>query len=145
MGRLEAGPSWDSLVERLIQEAIDDGEFDELPYQGRPLPLDDDWAAGDRALAFLMLRNTGMAPPWIEADKEVRSLLERIELVLARAASRPPAADRRRDRVEIERLVGSANSAIARLNAEAPTSRQHRRPLEVQQVLRRMGGDGGTA
>ncbi len=35
----------------------------------------------------------------------------------------------RRDRAELEALVGEVNAAIAQLNAEAPTDRQHRRPL----------------
>lgn len=139
LGRLEAGPSWDSLVERLIQEAMDDGAFDELPFQGQPLPLDDDSAARDRALAFRMLRNAGMVPPWIETDKEVRSLLEQIERVLARVEGESEPR-RRRDRAQIERLVADANRAIARLNSEAPTERQHRRPLELEQVLRRIEG-----
>lgn len=32
--------TWDSLVERRIQDAIAAGEFKNLPYHGKPLPLD---------------------------------------------------------------------------------------------------------
>ena len=60
----------ESIVERQIREAMEDGAFDELPYRGVPIPLDDDSAAGERALGFRVLRNAGVAPPWIEADKE---------------------------------------------------------------------------
>ena len=41
--------------------------------------------AGEWALAFRMLRNAGVAPPWIEADKEVRELLARRDALVARA------------------------------------------------------------
>jgi hypothetical protein len=136
-GRLEAGTTWDSLVERLIQEAIDDGEFDDLPYRDQRLPLEDDSAAGDRAVAFRMLRNAGMAPPWIETDKEVRCLLDRIDEVIA-LGSRSREAGARHVRDELTRLVDQVNQSIARLNAEAPTDRQHRRPLEPSVVLRRL-------
>ena len=74
-GKISLGPTWESIVERQIREAMEDGAFDELPYQGVPIPLDDDSAAGERALGFRVLRNAGVAPPWIEADKEVRDLL----------------------------------------------------------------------
>ena len=76
-GKLSVGPTWESIVERQIREAMEDGAFDELPYQGLPIPLGDDSAAGERALGFRVLRNAGVAPPWIEADKEVREVLAR--------------------------------------------------------------------
>ena len=91
-GKLSVGPTWESIVERQIREAMEDGAFDELPYQGEPIPLDDDSAAGERALGFRMLRNAGVAPPWIEADKEVRDLLAERDALLARATVASPLA-----------------------------------------------------
>jgi len=132
-GKLSIGPSWESIVERQIREAMEDGAFDALPYQGVPIPLDDDAAAGERALGFRVLRNAGVAPPWIEADKEVRDLLDRREMLLARAAAAGTSSlARARMRRAIERVVSEANRAIERLNAEAPTDRQHRRPLDPE-------------
>ena len=91
-------------------------------------------------MAFRMLRNAGAAPPWIEADKEVRRLLAQRDALLARAAASPtsrPAASRS-DRTALGRLVHQVNAAIARLNAEAPTDRQHRRPLDLAAELDRL-------
>jgi hypothetical protein len=130
-GKVSLGPRWESIVERQIREAMEDGAFDELPYQGVPIPLDDDSPAGERALGFRVLRNAGVAPPWIEADKEVRDLLAKRDLLLARAAVASPLA-RTRLRRELERLVVATNLAIDRLNSEAPTDRQHRRPLDPE-------------
>jgi DnaJ family protein C protein 28 len=138
-GRLQAASDWDTLVERQILETIDDGRFDDLPHRGEPLPTDDHPYARDRWLAFHVLRNAGVAPPWIEADKEVRELLARRDGLLARAAAgqAPSAVARRHDRTALEELIVRVNAAIARLNAEAPTERQHRRPLRLAAELAR--------
>ena len=138
-GRRQVAPTWESLVERQIREAMEDGKFDNLPYRGEPLPADADAAAGDLAMAFHVLRNYGAAPPWIEADKEVRALLDRRDAIVARAASgrAPSSLARRRDRAALEAIAVELNAAVARLNAAAPTDRQHRRPLVVADELAR--------
>ena len=86
-GRLQVGPTWETLIDRQIREAAEEGQFDDLPYRGEPLPNDENPYAGDWALAFHVLRNAGAAPPWIEADKEVRKLLERRDAILSPVAS----------------------------------------------------------
>jgi hypothetical protein len=128
-GRRHTAHSWESLVERQIREAMDGGAFDDLPYQGERLPLEDDSAAGEWAMAHRMLRNAGMAPPWIESDKEARKQLAALEALIERAAA-TSVASQRRARLELERIVAEANRAIARVNSEAPTLAQHRRPLD---------------
>ncbi len=140
-GHRQVAPTWESLVDRQIREAMDEGKFDDLPFTGRPLPLEDDAAAGEWALAHRMLRNAGVAPPWIEADKETRALLDRREALLRRAAGASPATMRRL-RLDLERLVVEINAAIGRLNAEAPTDRQHRRPLVLGEELARLEAAG---
>jgi DnaJ homolog subfamily C member 28 len=133
-GMRQVAPTWESLVDRQIREAMEDGRFDDLPYRGEPLPVEDETYAGEWALAFRMLRNAGVAPPWIEADKDVRALAERRESILRRAAGASPIA-RSRYRKDLEQVVVAINAAIARLNAEAPTDRQHRRPLRLADEL----------
>jgi hypothetical protein len=138
-GRLQVGPDWETLIDRQIREAVDEGKFDNLPHRGEPLPNDDNPYAGDWGLAFHVLRNAGVAPPWIEADKEVRALLERLAAIVARArVGLPPSSiARRRDLAALEDLVSKINGAIARVNAEAPTDRQRRRTLSlVDEVAR---------
>jgi hypothetical protein len=127
----------ETLVERQIRAAIEEGAFDALPHQGSRLPLEDDSAAGDRALAHRILRNAGVAPAWIEADKAVRELLRDRDLLLARAP-RLSAIARPRAREEMRRIVEAANRAILRVNIEAPTDRQQRRPLDMELELERL-------
>ena len=128
-GGRQIGPDWESLIERQIREATEAGAFDDLPHQGERLPLEDDSLAGEWAMAHRMLRNAGIAPPWIESDKEARALLERLEANVRRAPT-VMAASRVRFVDEHDRLVLEANRAIARVNSEAPTDRQHRRALD---------------
>ena len=138
-GQRQVALTWESLVERQIREAMEAGKFSGLPFQGEPLPKEDDTYAGEWALAHHVLRNAGMAPPWIEADKDVRALLDRQQAMITRASSggAPSSFARQRDRAALEELVLAVNAAVARLNAEAPTDRQHRRPLVLAEELAR--------
>lgn len=108
--------------------------FDDLPFQGERLPLVDDSAAGDWALAYRMLKGSNFAPPWIETDKEIRALLAERDAVLERAPRSSPIG-RPRDVAELRRIVEAANRAITRLNHEAPTDRQHRRHIDLDTEL----------
>ncbi|HET9347122.1 MAG TPA: DUF1992 domain-containing protein [Candidatus Limnocylindrales bacterium] len=127
-------PAREKLIDRQIREAMDEGKFDNLPHQGEPLPLVDDSAAGDWALAYRMLKGASFAPPWIETDKEVRALLARRDAILERAP-RSTEIGRRRDEQELREVVRTANAAIFRLNHEAPTARQHRALLDLDAQL----------
>lgn len=124
-------------MERQIREGMELGAFDDLPHQGMPLPLEDDSAAGEWALAHRMLRNAAAVPPWIGADKQAREEIERLERLLERAAAASPTSHPRL-RAEATNLVEMTNHAIERLNSEAPTNRQHRPPVDLQEVLRRL-------
>ncbi len=68
--------SWRRIAERRIETAIERGEFRDLPGEGRPLPLEDE-SKQDPAwrLAFLLLRNAGLAPAWVELDQEIERRL----------------------------------------------------------------------
>lgn len=136
-GRRQIAHSWESLVERQIREAMEAGAFEDLPYQGQRLPLEDDSAAGEWAMAHRMLKNAGAAPPWIESDKEARRLLSLMDAAVERAPFVSPLS-RERKRREFTQLVYDANRAIARVNAEAPTERQHRRPLDPSAEAERL-------
>ena len=71
------------LAERKIREAMERGEFANLPGAGKPLRLDDDsMIPEDLRLAYKILRNAGCIPPELEVRKEIitlRDLLRTIE------------------------------------------------------------------
>jgi hypothetical protein len=62
-GRMEVGPDWETLIDRQIREAIEQGQFDSLPHQGEPLPNDDNPYAGEWGLAFHVLADEDASPP----------------------------------------------------------------------------------
>ena len=76
---------WKTVVDQAIVEAQERGEFDDLPGAGKPLQLEENPFAGDSALGFRVLKNAGMAPPWIEADQEMAAAGRELEAVLDRA------------------------------------------------------------
>ena len=128
-------PLRETLIDRQIREAMESGAFDDLPYRGERIPLEDDTAAGEWALAHHILRNAGMVPPWIATDQAVRALLDRRDAILKRAPRARTEIARDRNRRELEAVVAEANRTIAILNHEAPTDRQHRRRLDLAAEL----------
>jgi len=142
-GRLQAGTSWESLIERQIREAMDAGDFDNLPFAGERIPIDDD--GSDMALAHHVLRQAGFAPGWIATDAEIRRQLELRDAILARAKRAGPPA-RERDRAALRTVVEAVNRLVLQLEHEAPTARQHRRRLDLAEelaALERAAGDAG--
>ncbi len=60
------------IAERRIQEAIRNGEFDDLPGAGKPLVLEDDsHIPEDLRMAYKVLRNANCVPPEIALRKEI--------------------------------------------------------------------------
>ncbi len=130
-GQAIAAPNWEGVTERLIRQAQERGEFDDLPHHGKPLPVRPNPYAGDMALAYDLLQDAAMAPPWIEADKEARAWLAKRDTLMATARQSGYAMRRTLER-QLTDVVARHNAAVARLNAEAPTTRQHRAPLVAQ-------------
>lgn len=81
---------WQTLVEEKIAAARERGDFDNVPGQGEPLRLKENPLAGDWELAFHVLENAEMAPPWMEMSREIKEgeaelarLLERTNAFIA--------------------------------------------------------------
>ena len=60
-----------------------------------------------------------MSPPWIEADKEARSWLDRRDALLATARTSTPAMRRTLER-DLTSAVNRYNAAVERVNAGRP-------------------------
>src|SRR5690554_3023375 len=61
-----------ALAERRIREAMERGEFDNLPGAGQPLDLDDDSHVPEELrAAYRLLKNAGMVPPELELRREL--------------------------------------------------------------------------
>src|SRR5256885_242791 len=87
-GTPDIGATWESLVERQIREAVERGDFDDLPQYGRRLPVQDEPDSPDeQALARIVLRNAGAVPTWIAIDGEIRDLIAARDALMARAVA----------------------------------------------------------
>ncbi len=65
----------DDLVERKIREAMEQGQFDDLPGQGRPQNHDDYFALPEEARqSTTVLKNAGYLPAEVELCKEIAAL-----------------------------------------------------------------------
>ena len=68
---------WESLIDQKIREAMEQGEFDNLPGKGKPVDTSENpFEDPEMRLAHRMLRNAGFAPSWIEERKDIDSEFE---------------------------------------------------------------------
>lgn len=72
---MEMTTRFESIVEKRIREAMEQGKFDNLPGHGKPLALEDDrHIPEDMRLAHKILKNAGCVPKEIELNCEVRRM-----------------------------------------------------------------------
>jgi len=65
-------PGYEKIVEQRIKEALEKGEFDNLPGKGKPLPLEDDSHVPEELrLAYKLLKNADCLPPELMEKKEI--------------------------------------------------------------------------
>lgn len=69
-----------SSIEKRIREAIEAGEFDNLEGAGKPLNLDDYFAAPeDVRMGYSVLRSAKIVPEEVDRLKEIGELKEKIK------------------------------------------------------------------
>ncbi|MEW4490390.1 DUF1992 domain-containing protein [Thalassoglobus sp. JC818] len=78
--RKSAHESWEGFIEQRIQDAQNEGEFDNLHGQGKPIPgiekaLDSDWWLKDK----LKREQLSIVPPLIEARRDIEQTLNEIK------------------------------------------------------------------
>ncbi len=139
---------WNDIVEEKLTQARERGEFDNLLGTGKPLNVDVNPFAGEKALAYSLLKSNQIAPPEIERGKEIdadlalanatiSALRDRREALLRRAT----AAERRtynvlRDKTEARyaEALRAINSKILSFNIVTPAL-LHRRLLHIENLL----------
>jgi len=67
--------AFDRIVEAMIKEAMERGEFDNLPGQGKPIDLTEYFETPEEVrLAHSMLKNAGMPSREVDLLKEIAEL-----------------------------------------------------------------------
>lgn len=71
---------FEMIAERKIREAMERGEFDNLPLKGKPLPPDDlDRVPPELRMAYKILKNANVLPEELELKRSIHSLQELID------------------------------------------------------------------
>lgn len=133
----------DSLVDEKIREAQAEGEFDNLPGYGKPLPRDRDQdVAGESWMSNRVLKQAGFVPEWIELRKQIAA--ERDEVVQTLAAYRERARTGERSHPDLIRmeqryveLATEVNRKIDAHNGQCPPGQILTR--FVEDAMRRWG------
>ncbi|SRR5579883_447590 len=143
---------WADLVDDQIRAAQEQGDFDNLPGAGKPLKLDDNPYAGDRALAFHLLQQNNMLPRELDIGHELDAEIARAEKLLAELRRqrdwllKQQGTSRERARAAYARLrdeyatryeqaLRDIRSKILTLNIIAPST-MHRPLIDIDEKLR---------
>jgi hypothetical protein len=131
-------------IDEIIQNAIKEGAFDQLPGKGKPLdwdqhsPVDDDWQ-----LAHHLLKENGFAPDFIEARQSIETDLASARADLKRASDWKKQAlepDEDLDFISsqwakaksaFETRVGELNKKIRDYNLLIPSQSFYRAPIDL--------------
>lgn len=75
---LHPSDRWNDLISQRIEEAMQEGKFDNLRGKGRPLnPAPEPYVPPDMQMANSLLKNNDLAPAWISDRAQVFAEIER--------------------------------------------------------------------
>lgn len=143
---------WRDVIEEQIRAAQERGDFDNLPGAGKPLQIDENPYAGDRALAFHLLQQNGLLPQELDIGHEVDVDQARADALLAELRRERdwlmsrPAFSRERAQITYRRLrddyakryeeaLRQIRSKMLSLNIIAPST-LHRPVIDVEAKMR---------
>jgi DnaJ homolog subfamily C member 28 len=133
---------WEPLIDRLIRESMDRGEFDNLPGSGQPIDLTENpYDPPELRSVHRLLRNAGFAPAWIEERKDIDALFQQAYATLCRAKQLYCAGGDESNREwlramkEFRERVDELNQRIRIYNLKAPASAFHRKIIDADQLL----------
>ena len=143
MNRLE------SLAEKRLREAIENGEFDDLPGKGEPIDLrENPFEDPDLRTVHRLLRNAGFAPAWIEERKDIDAELAAAQTKLNRAwalfgpgGKAPSEAEWKRSVKEFREQVLELQQRIRIYNLKAPAAVFHRKQIDVEKIVESIKGN----
>ena len=138
----------ESMAEKMLREAIEAGEFDNLPGKGKPIDLSENpFEDPDLRVVHKLLRDAGFAPAWIEERKDIDAEFELARRILNRAGElykpagkSPNAAAWERNVQEFRGKMAELNSRIKIYNLKAPAAVFHRRVIDVDKVIEEIKG-----
>lgn len=140
---------FESLTEKKLREAIESGEFDDLPGKGEPIDLrENPFEDPDLRTVHRLLRNAGFAPAWIEERKDIDAELATAQTKLTRAWALFGSGGKATSEAEWERSVKDFREQVVELqqrirtyNLKAPATVFHRKHIDVEKILDAIKGN----
>jgi hypothetical protein len=137
MNRLE------SLTEKKLREAIENGEFDDLPGKGEPIDLrENPFEDPDLRVVHRLLRNAGFGPAWIEERKDIDAELAAAQGTLSRSwelfgegGKAASEAEWERCLKEFRETASELNQRVKIYNLKSPAVVFHRRQIDADKII----------
>ena len=108
--------AFEYLAEQRIREAMERGEFDDLPGLGKPLPDEDDAEVpAELRVAYRILKNSGFVPPEIDLRKDIANAEQLLSHALTPAER--ASASRRLEFLLVKLAAQRGGSRDARIEA----------------------------
>src|SRR6266850_3886992 len=147
----------ETLIDKMIRESMERGEFDDLPGEGQPIDLSENpFEDPELRTVHRLLRNAGFAPAWIEERKDIAAEFERAWATLLRAnnlygkrgkltaqqsesagdRSLSKSAQWERAAKEFCEIVAALNQRIRIYNLKAPAAVFHRKTIDAESLIR---------
>jgi hypothetical protein len=135
--------NYQSLIEQRMQQAQEDGLFDNLPGAGKPQKFDDDSLVPveDRA-GYRLLKANGFAPPWVEARREIEEQRAEISTWVEQSNRRWSYLDATRRaalRVSYRRKLADLQRLILTYNLKTPRGVAQLETLRMAEELLKLG------
>ena len=145
-------------VNKQIEEAMERGEFTNLPGEGKPLKLDTNpFLTPQARMANRLLKENGFAPRWVELEKEIKQGKAQLERVLINlkgrrerlaaivqqnpyrreVVSRSFEQERARSLAQYSEKLENLNQKIQRVNLLMPTRNRQYALINQAQALAR--------
>jgi len=134
----------ESMAEKMLREAIEAGEFDNLPGKGERVDLrENPFEDPDLRVVHKLLRDAGFAPAWIEERKDIDAAFEASRRTLCRAwkiyrpgGVSPNDAAWARNVAEFRDKTAELNSRIKIYNLKVPAAVFQRGLFEADKVIK---------
>lgn len=138
-------------IDEQIRKAMEEGKFDNLPGEGKPLKLDNNpHEDPEWRLTYTMLKNSGFSLPWIESRRDLEERFEKASADLRRAWSwhsqqsgrqgTPTSAQNEwlRATALFKERCEELNKNILAYNLKAPSPRFHRNTIDIEKEIDRV-------
>jgi len=135
-------------IEEIIQQAMQEGAFDNLPGKGQPLNIDDNpHLDPEWQLAYHLLKENGFAPEFIEKRQAIELQLAEARQALARSwAWRAQALDEGKPadwveaewskaKAKFEEKVNNINKQISNYNISIKSGTFYRSPINAESEI----------